>query len=356
MFLLYDFKSDPAVPQCDPPPCTGRFIPINKWGPHDDRYAPDRYASNKDRKNGVSDDTTIQSHISTTQPYIPVPWKNTVIPIWFPNLQENKNTPPQKVENEGVSERTETDTSFTNDKTDNQIRKTLDVTTTQRIDIPSTLPTVDVTKSYFPSDTSFDISTEINIAEEKQSRISINDGEEINSPTTFRNLDLTTLVYQSSIPNLINTRSSKMETDLSDEEDMYVHHPTDITEYDNIDDSFVHMTTIMSIGMDDKNVYINHETIIEENANIDLSSEITSHRSSSKKTDSETSETIRNIEIESTTDIQGKVTPEVSDNDAFIHNYNEDTEDKSLEEIQNELIRLLDEMTKKYHNNSSLTL
>jgi hypothetical protein len=176
-----------------------------------------------------------------------VPWKNTVIPIWFPNFQENKSTPKQKVENKEVSERPETDSSLSNtkiDQADHKTTKNLVVTTTQEIDIPSTPPTVRMTKSYHSSDTSFDISTEINIEEEEHTRVTTQDGEEINSPTTFRNLDLTTLAYQSSMPNLINTGSSKMETDLSDEEDRSVHYPTDITDNDNINDSFVPLAGI----------------------------------------------------------------------------------------------------------------
>ena len=57
--------------------------------------------------------------------------------------------------------------------------------------------------------------------------------------------------------------------------------------------------------------------------------------------------------IDETTFNSDKVTNEKIDSNLNGKDY-EDLRDKSLEEIQNELIKLLDEMTRKYHNGSTV--
>ena len=64
---------------------------------------------------------------------------------------------------------------------------------------------------------------------------------------------------------------------------------------------------------------------------------------------------LHEIDIETASLKDYEVYTQLTNNNEMANNY-EDIEDKSLEEIQNDLIRLLDDMTKKYHNHSLVVL
>ena len=98
-----------------------------------------------------------------------------------------------------------------------------------------------------------------------------------------------------------------------------------------------------------------YDTLGESRDLVESISNVPFHETNKESAVLKTSESTVANDIESTTTKYGKASTTALDNSEILNSY-EDTKDKSTEEILNDLIKLMDEMTKKYHNNASLVI
>ena len=349
----------------EPPPIRGKFVPISKWGPHD------RYAPQKRKKFYLFNGTTTQKVVTTTSPHVTMSMKNTVIPLWLSN-------PKRKM--------------ITN--LDAEERKTSDTIKEPEL-LPS--PTEKVDDADKPSDNLAHLFTTLrdeNTDKDKYSAYtssSMSSGDDIEMSSSYSNTD-----------NIMTT-GSEMKYDLNHKTDSNISKKyTSISEYSS------QATTSEEINS------LYNEVVISYSPTIDLPfppTDVKLHLEGEYEEGSTkfafTNTTVANLKdtiqpedklydngsnsflgsIDATTAFFGEALP--SDPTAYTSNDPKlmlenghgsgsekietlpskrtvdktdipddygDMEDKSLEEIQDELIKLLDEMTNKYHKTTAVVI
>ena len=369
MHLFLSLRINFYFNRISPPPIRGKFIPISKWGPHD-RYAPTRKEQNR-----FSQGTTQKSTSITTPPYVTKPMKNTVIPFWFSNTKTTnyQSNNINEINIEMIEKSTNSIEDFVK----------IEVGTKHNED---DLSTTQMSSYIFEDEGSRHTSSSTDTSKSMSSQhvntkvSSIHDGmREIPSKSsTISNLldfqknsftlEVNSSISTNKIPSKEETTSSNFERimnqsnqetiNISAKENIFSEVSTaankDMIEKDN--NANFHMT------LTDTDVYDEEKTISSET---NLDKEEKNKNETYNPMEDTTITNINNSKtslesnigdmIEETTMVTNQFVHELHDDNLSQNDY-DDYKEKSLEDIQNELMKLLDEMTMKYHNGSTVVI
>ena len=351
-----------------PPPIKGKFIPISKWGPHD-RYAPERKKSNNFSKGTTQKSTTI-----TTPPYVTKPMRNTVIPFWFSNAgntnyeyQNEKN-----IRNELIVKSTTTQDDFAmttmNSKRYEKILPTTNITIdiSEEEEISTTISFTHVSESlntqrvYLEDSSLQNIWTETiptlpaiqNSPKFKTKGATLRENkdkliDEMSEPTTKHSFTFNFDGNQTNqevinISTQKNTFSDVLTTLKNDLNYNSKNFRDDITEPDLNETGKIVNSEINFDNM--KNTKNDLYRSSEDTVLNDIHDSTTIVNTYAKENNNET--TLNSNQVTKHQILDRKIS----------RNDHDEYKDKSLEDIQNELIKLLDRMTKKYHNASTVVI
>ena len=280
--------------------------------------------------------------------------KNTVIPFWVSSFRESKDKNEENDEIKTISEVKKNNSSFSNDKPEEMDKMTIRNNFLSKQDDKTALSTssVDFSSHHTSAESKFDISTEVSVIVLETRAIS----EERNE-YGIQTIDYTHRHSTSAITS--SYESITNQTNISQEDKDSIDDPTHFTihvkDENTTDPSIVHITeqdSRVNKTINSENVLhvpVQNNDVLERNNSVTSLLDYTATTSRNKSTKGAEND------VDMTSVKHVELFPEIISNNIGMDSY-EDTQDKTLEEIQDELIKLLDEMTQKYHNNTSVVV
>ena len=324
-------------------------MPISKWGPHD------RYAPKNNRPAYNAENTTTRFQGTTTPPYITVPMQNTVIPLWVLSFKKQGDT----------NKNYEEDRAIFNSKKDK--KPPLNVKPVEMNETPTTIKnhitnhitTKKEDKKFFtshvhqnPSQISIvdniDIVTEPSVKEKHTHGIIIKNRDNMTSTTD--------LSSASSVAGTV--KSNYNLTNISQNDSSFNVNLNTITipiKSERVRNTSFDFTTEVDFLINETTTHKSVNVSTQNNVTYQRIDSITSVPSFKQNETLEESNTVVESYTEKAIGHTELVSSVVKGDKVLVDNYKE-LKDKSLEEIQNDLIRLLDKMAQKYHNNNSVIM